>query len=266
MAKKALCIGINTYGGANDLYGCVNDARDWAAFLCAQGYEALTLTDTLATGANIRASIRHLLQEAHHRDRLVIHYSGHGSYVPDANGDEPDGVDECWLAADINATPDAIITDDELVTLLKVRASGVRVAVISDSCHSGTMTRFGMAASRPEVRRIRFMHPGTFLPPKEFARLQTGRAYARVSQPYPAVLLAGCQDDEYSYDAWFGCPEDGSLRANGAFTRVALDTFRAGMSYRAWSNAIKRQLPSPDYPQEPNLRAGFWQKFWQALA
>ena len=34
MTKKALCIGINDYPGTqNDLNGCVNDARDWAAAL-----------------------------------------------------------------------------------------------------------------------------------------------------------------------------------------------------------------------------------------
>ena len=39
MTKRALCVGINDYPGANmDLAGCVNDARDWQALLESRGY------------------------------------------------------------------------------------------------------------------------------------------------------------------------------------------------------------------------------------
>jgi len=258
--KTALCIGINKYPNTdNDLQGCVNDAQDWAAKLSSVGYTPTLLLDTQATGTNIRDAVRNVLGNARRGDRLVITYSGHGSYVPDVNGDEPDGVDECWCASDIAVHDSGYITDDELSTLLQQRAANVRCAVISDSCHSGTMTRFFTLSHVTERRRIRFLAPKDFLPADKFAQLKGGRAYARVSKAYPAVLMAGCQDTEYSYDAWFGG------RPNGAFTRAALDTLKPGISYRAWRKAIGAILPSRDYPQTPNLLAGWWQGCWKAL-
>jgi len=259
--KTALCIGINTYPGTeNDLQGCVNDAHDWATKLSSLGYAPTLLLDRQATGTNIRDLVRSLLANARRGDHAVITYSGHGSYVPDVNGDEPDGVDECWCASDIASHESGYLTDDELSTMLQQRAANVRCAVISDSCHSGTMTRMFPLSAVTQRRRIKYIAPKDFLPAAQFARLRAGRAFARVSKAYPAVLVAGCQDTEYSYDGWFGD------RANGVFTRAALDTFKPGMSYRAWRSAIGRILPSRDYPQTPNLSAGWWQGCWKALA
>ena len=62
--------------------------------------------------------------------------------------------------------------------------------------------------------------------------------------------MSGCQDTEYSYDAWF------QGRPNGAFTFVALRALKSlptKATYRDWYNAIRKMLPSQQYPQSPNL-------------
>jgi hypothetical protein len=68
-------------------------------------------------------------------DIFLLTYSGHGGQVPDTNGDEPDRKDETWVLYD------GELVDDELHELYTQFKSGTRVVVLSDSCHSGTVTR-----------------------------------------------------------------------------------------------------------------------------
>jgi len=270
MAKKALCIGINDYPGtASDLSGCVNDAKDWAAALTARGFAVETLLDRKATGDGIRAAIGRLLAQSRTGDCLVVQFSGHGSFVPDEDGDEPDGTDECLCPYDIAGR--GPITDDELFDLFSARPPGVRLVMISDSCHSGTVARFAPILTPPTMpgraaprRLVRFLPPAVFLSRREAAKLGIGRALRRSSPPgrYAALLLAGCQDTEYSYDAWF------AGRPNGAFTYVALQTLKslpARASYQSWYKAIRRMLPSQQYPQTPNLFGSSRMKRWRVL-
>lgn len=270
MAKRALCIGINDYPGTgSDLAGCVNDANDWAAALAKRGFSVATLFDRKATGAGIRAAIRTLLDAAKRGDSLIIQYSGHGSFVPDEDGDEPDGTDECLCPYDIGAR--GPITDDELFELFSTKATGARLVLISDSCHSGTVSRFAPISTPPTMpgpaaprRLVRFLPPAAFLSKREVAKMGLTRALHRSSPPgrYASLLMSGCQDTEYSYDAWF------QGRANGAFTYVALRALAslpAKATYRDWYNAVRKALPSQQYPQTPNLYGASSMKRWKAL-
>lgn len=107
------------------------------------------------------------------------------------------------------------------------------------------------AAGRQAPRRtVRFLPPLNFLPPAAAAWLN---GQVRSSAPpgrQTGLLLAGCQDSEYSYDAYF------RGRPNGAFTFVALDALKRlpkAATYQAWFDAIRKLLPSRQYPQSPNL-------------
>ena len=100
MSKQALCIGINDYPGTDgDLAGCVNDAQDWTALLEEKGFSVRNLFDAQATHAAMVQAIGDLVSDASADDTVVITYSGHGTWVPDTSGDEPDGRDEALLAA-----------------------------------------------------------------------------------------------------------------------------------------------------------------------
>jgi hypothetical protein len=75
--------------------------------------------------------------------------------------------------------------------------------------------------------------------------------------------MSGCRDFEFSYDATF----DG--RPNGAFTYLALAALRElppTATYREWTTAIARALPSQDYPQTPCLQGSSSQRGWPVLA
>jgi hypothetical protein len=269
--KYALCFGINDYPGTgSDLSGCVNDANDWKSALTKRGFQTRLITDKQATRKNMLAEMKEVIQNAKRGDSIVLTYSGHGTFIPDADGDEPDGTDECLVPYDIRTK--GPITDDELFELFSSKASGVRLVFLSDSCHSGTVARFAPITTPPTLssggtiprRIVRFLPPSVFLSKSKISKLGTSRALRRASPPgrYGGLLMSGCLDAEYSYDAWF------NGRANGAFTFVALralKSLKANATYRDWYNSIRQTLPSQQYPQTPNLFGSSSMKRWRVF-
>ena len=65
---------------------------------------------------------------------LLIFYGGHGNQVRDIDGDESDGLDECWVLQG-----GGIILDDVLTDMLAGAPPSATFVVVSDSCSSGTM-------------------------------------------------------------------------------------------------------------------------------
>jgi metacaspase-1 len=269
--KIALCIGINDYPGTgSDLSGCINDANDWAAALTEKGFAVQKLINKHATRAGILAAMTSIISNAKSGDSIVFQYSGHGTYIPDVNGDEPDGTDECICPYDINTK--GPITDDELFDLYNSREKGVKLVFFSDSCHSGSVTRFAPITTPPTIagrnapqRKVKFLPPAAFLSARKVSELGIRRSIRSTSPPgrYAGLLMAGCQDVEYSYDAVF------QGRPNGAFTFVALSTLKklkANATYADWHKAIKKVIPSQQYPQTPNLFGTASMKKWKVLA
>jgi hypothetical protein len=264
MAKKALCIGINNYPGTDmDLQGCVNDATDWAGVLSERGFKVASLLDDQATKAAMLKSMGELIGKAGKGDTLVITFSGHGTYQPDTDGDEIDGLDEALCPYDLQTNGEAL-TDDEIRNLFLTRKAGVRIVLISDSCHSGTVTR-AAKAEKDADSRPRFMPMGNWLPDKLLPKNRSGKVAATMSGPAgtsPLVaaysnklgdlLLSGCKEgpNNFSYDARI------KGRFNGAFTYYALKSLKAmkpGATYAEWHKAITKYLPSASYPQSPQI-------------
>lgn len=269
MAKTALCIGINNYPGTHmDLQGCVNDAEDWAAELAARGFEVTKLIDVKATKAAMSKALKTVIGGAKKGDTVVITFSGHGTVVPDESGDEVDGYDEGLCPYDLQTGGGALI-DDEIHEIFSARAAGIRLVLISDSCHSGTVTR--AVASDPDaddVPRPRFMPMGNWLPADKLPRAANGAPLTQVNTGAGAsafakavirrsgdLLMAGCKEgpNNFSYDASI------KGRPNGAFTYYALKALKSlppKATYDDWIAAITpTQLPSASYPQSPQLVA-----------
>lgn len=264
MSKKALCIGINNYPGTDmDLSGCVNDANDWSGVLAERGFTVQKLLDAQATKAAMVAAIKSLVTGAAAGDSLVITFSGHGTVAPDQDGDEPDGVDEGLCPYDINKG-NALI-DDEIRVLFAQRTPGARLLLISDSCHSGTVTRAAPADPEADGVRPRFMPMGAWLPEDRLPRAAGGGVATHIARtntrsPWTSavagggtdLLLAGCEEgpNNFSYDATI------AGRPNGAFTYYALKALKrlpTGATYADWHAAIRKSLPSANYPQTPQV-------------
>lgn len=261
---RAVCIGINDYPGTgSDLTGCVNDAKDWAAELTKRGFETSTLLDRKATKAAMVAAMAEVVTATGSGEIGVITYSGHGTWVPDDDGDEPDRRDEALCPHDLGTA--GPLLDDDLFEVFAEQRPGAKIVFISDSCHSGSVARFAppLGDQAGATHRTRFLPPATFL-----GKADTRRALAVATAPIAgisrrtALLLAGCKDTEYSYDASFGD------RPNGAFTYVALEALRTlpeKASYRQWMTEVRKKLPSQDYQQTPQLTGTTSQKKWPVL-
>jgi hypothetical protein len=267
--KRSLHIGINDYPGvSSDLSGCVNDAMDWLQALGLRGFlDQATLFDKQATKKSMLDAIVKMVEETGPSDLGVITYSGHGTWVPDVDGDEADGRDEALCPYDIGTTG-AVITDDELFEIFSQRKYSARIVFISDSCHSGSVSRASVAVPGLKdeswnFQRTKFLAPEFHLDKTLLAtarRVEKSQAKSKIRAA--TVLFAGCQDTEYSYDAWF------AQRPNGAFTYVALKTLEQmppESTYWDWYKAIRTFLPHVQYPQTPQLSCARYQREWKIL-
>lgn len=260
MTREAVHVGINAYR-SSPLRGCVNDAHDWNSVAEAGGYTRRTL---LLDAAATKAAILDAIDQAAHRlrsgDRFMLTYSGHGSWGPDRSGDEADRRDECLVPVDYQRA--GMLWDDELHEALVSFRRGVRRLVASDSCHSGTVTR-SLTSRRTDPTAV-----PRYLPPAEWiGDARTLEDAVRVEGTRPvgtprtgAVLLSGCTDLEYSYDAQIGG------RPRGAFTAAAIEALHVDRprTVNAWHKGIRRRLPTEQYPQTPEVVATTWQRYGYA--
>jgi hypothetical protein len=232
--KKAICVGINNYPGtANDLQGCVNDANDWSELLKGLGFETSLMLDSQATRQKIKTNLNTLIASAGESDVIVFTYSGHGTQVIDSNGDEGDTYDEAIYVYD------GTILDDELRMIIDTMNPKATLVVISDSCFSGTVTRLV-----PENTKPRFM-PAKNISPDRVVR----QRFLLPEANMPELLISGCSDSEYSYDAEI------NGRYNGAMTAMALKVIKQNpnVSYSEFYASLRKLLPSSEYPQTPQL-------------
>lgn len=266
MAKRALLIGINKYQIAGaDLRGCVNDVKSLSQalvdFFGFKKKDITVLTDGQATKKAMQAGIKRIVKDSKKGDVAVIHYSGHGSNVPDDNGDEADGRDEILCPTDLNW--DDTLRDDWLRTALDQVKPGVNLTVIMDCCHSGTNTR----EIRPPDEKIisRYLPSPWALAAAESGHRDVGkkvRSQLRRSAPaarrtkdivgaeLPEVLITGCRDTQTSADAFI----DGTY--NGALTYALVDAMtraKGKLTYRELHERATGVLVKKKFEQVPQL-------------
>ena len=267
MAKRALLIGINKYQipGA-DLRGCVNDVKDLSAALVEfYGFKKSDITvlvDGAATQKAMQAGITSLLRRAKKGDVLVLHYSGHGSNVPDdlKNKDEADGRDEILCPTDLNW--DKPFRDDWLRTAFDTLPAGVSFTTIMDCCHSGTNTRAILPPDAKVKQRylpspwgLAAAESGRGLPKRVTTELRrssrsTRKARDIVNAELPEILITGCRDTQTSADAFI------NGRYNGALTFALVDAIRKSkgrLTYRQWHDRTAEVLKARKFDQVPQL-------------
>lgn len=270
----SLHIGLNSvsakaYGGwEGPLAACEFDAADMASIAKDKGMKPTVLLTRKGTRANVLSGLRGAAKVLKSGDFFFLTYSGHGGQVPDVSGDEQeeDKQDETWCLYD------GQLIDDELYYELSRFADGVRVLVLSDSCHSGTVVRAAPPAPGGPSQRPKLMPAAvamrTYREHKAFYdKLQrdvakaagkaavdpdtalaniaaSGRLTAIVRKFKPMVILiSGCQDNQTSMDG----------EHNGAFTEQLLRTWNHGTfagNYGSFHAHIKAAMPAT---QTPNL-------------
>ncbi len=201
----ALIIGLNRVdpGKYNDWDGyltpCESDADDMADIALSKGFEVKILLTEAATRQSVIDEMTIAANQLESGDIFAVYYSGHGSWLPDVNGDEDDEQDETWCLYD------GEIMDDELLVRYANFAEGVRVVVISDSCHSGTVTKGdivrsikgGMPSPQFQTKAMPdSMVKGVYEQNKEFYdRIQAETSNIKEADVKASILLiSGCQD------------------------------------------------------------------------
>ncbi len=246
---RSLHIGLNRidpshYGTDGALAGCHNDAHDMEAIAGGLGYDPrAVLLDEQATVKATKAAINLASADLAPGDVFLMTYAGHGGQVPDTNGDEVadtlggragDGKDETWCLFDRQ------LIDDELYTMLGGFREGVRVIVISDSCHSGTVTRDldlgGRFLGRDTLDRVYKKHA------QEYDDVQDAYpARDRVMIGASVILISGCMDNQTSGDG----------EANGLFTEHLKAEWKDGTfrgSLKRLRTTIVRTMPANQTP------------------
>ncbi len=245
LAGVSLHIGLNSVdpkhyaGWSGELVACEFDANDMAAIAKAAGMKSTSLMTKAATRAKVLSAMRDAAKRLKAGDLFFLSYSGHGGQVPDVTGEESDKKDETWCLYD------GQLIDDELYLELSKFKSGVRILVLSDSCHSGTVTRAlpapqsasGRSKAMPGpvalrtyrdnqsfydgLQRAAADSAGKALDPDAaLARITVSTRLSAVAKDFgPAVILiSGCQDNQTSSDG----------DHNGAFTEHLLQVWNQG--------------------------------------
>lgn len=284
MRKKALLVGINAYASA-PLYGCVNDVKAMKEVLTSlYGFSddnIRLLTDKEATSKAIVDGLGWLAQDSEEKSVRVFHYAGHGHFVPDTSGDEPDGADEALVPYDQKKSN--YLIDDKLKELYVRFSANSSLTLIMDCCHAGSNNR-----GPNDKINYRFIPP-TYAERKAIAAakkkfheaqrafvMQEVNAFAKVRgrdveferrieaamekfqkmrfgdvrTSESNVLLAACQSDQQAADAKIG------RNFNGAFTYYLVKALRDAngrVSYRKLIENTAKELDAHRFVQVPQL-------------
>ena len=262
MAKgRSLHIGLNNvdpdaYGGWDgQLKACEADANDMEALAEGLGYETRKLLTAEATSSAILEELAHAVTDLEEGDIFFLTYSGHGGQLPDTNGDDADRMDETWVAFDRQ------IVDDELYAAFGTFQPGVRIALLSDSCHSGTVAKAVLRAVQPDALTAALSSadsPSNLMKAMpadvcerdykarkaDYDRIQKQvKAFDKTEIGASVVLISGCQDNQTSADG----------DRNGLFTETLKGVWDDGTfrgSYGRFAKEIVKRMPpwqTPNY-------------------
>lgn len=245
------------------LLGCENDARAMRDLAQVEGYRSDILLTQDATREAVMAGLHRAARDLRDGDQFVFTIAGHGSQVMDRNSDEAE-----MRNRNMDSTMclfDGQFIDDELWNIFTHFDQGVRIVMIADTCHSGTMARRlptldHMAAEGETLVLRRPRH----LPLALAARVeeQNRDFYERIAHEVPhvsrAILasptrspvrasiiqFAACLDEQEALDG----PE------NGAFTEALLRIWNQGKfdgSYRKLHERVAEEMAA--FNQTPRL-------------
>lgn len=255
MAKGiSLHIGLNYVdpnhysGWDGKLTAAEYDANDMFLITKSEGIQASKLIRDEASRDNVIFEIRKAASVLSPNDLFIISYSGHGGQLPDVNGDEDDGMDETWCLYD------GQLVDDELSLLWSTFKKDVRILVVSDSCHSGTVTKM----IRNNILKLEIGFINKFMPSeiesttyfnnKEFYDeiLTNIKNVDSLDIQANVKLISGCQDNQLSADGSF----------NGRFTGALKRVWNGGKfngNYFTFYKQIMNLLPPDQTPNYYNI-------------
>lgn len=204
---KAVLFGLNYSATPNaKLNGCINDVTNMSKYLkskmnipCTIFTDESNPQDTTGQGMIRRLYELAVQSFSENLDFVWIHYSGHGTYIIDKNGDEKDGQDECLVPSDFSTK--GLISDDIIQSIFRHFNPKTRVICVFDCCHSGTIGDVKYNWEGPRKCTIENI---------------------TCSAPAKIITLSGCTDTQTSADAFNVM---GDKQFTGAMTSCLLAVF-----------------------------------------
>ncbi len=231
MPLRALLIAVDQYhpdSNVRPLAGCLNDVSAVRKFLLDHYSDQLPdpekqiriLRNEQATRAGVIDAFRDHLGLAGPDDTVLIYFSGHGAQNITAAEFQPfvpDDKEEGWVLYDSRLPGHFDLADKEIALLLEAIGQGQpAVVLISDSCHSGSVTRGSEDFAGWKPRFI----PGS-KEPRPLDSYLNGEYRKRLDQQnmlsIPAtrhIVFSACDNKEVAWESDEKC---------GVFTRALLD-------------------------------------------
>ncbi|MDQ5770721.1 caspase family protein [Thiothrix subterranea] len=220
-------IGLNNldkshYGDSyNKLIGCKNDACNMCELSIKHGFnrEPIFKYNEKATFGSVTKALKAFSDAiVKPKDFLFVTLSGHGGQLKDKNISEndfeKDKYDETFCLYDKQ------ILDDTLYQYLADFKEGVRILLLIDSCHSGTLTRSSdvkkFNVKELDVHQAKRVQDNNVSIYDEMLLNRNQRKKIKAS----VIQISACADNEKTSD---GDP-------NGAFTTIFLDIMKNGFN------------------------------------
>ncbi|MBU1668991.1 caspase family protein [bacterium] len=235
---------------------CEQDALDMQTIALSQNFKSsFLLLSENATREAVKATITLASEELTSGDMLLLTYSGHGGFVLDRSGDEEDDrLDETWCLYN------GQLLDDELKYFWTLFDEGVRIFILSDSCHSGTVSKVPISFTTQEESKIFKKKLLSYAVAKEvyiknqdfYRELEEQVAWVSDKDVKASVkLFAACQDPQVSYTMTFA--------KNSVFTEKLKEVWNNGKfsgNYAEFFEKVKEKVVALDFlptVQTPNL-------------
>lgn len=257
--QRALIIGIDHYAPPAgykptdstgrkeyaDLKGSVNDAMSILSVITSrfnfQQKNIDTLFNEKATRDGILKSMQDLLSKSKSGDLAFLYYAGHGSRMKNSLSFEVSKMDQTIVPSNTWQQGVSDIRDKELAKLFNdFLDKGVKLTVIFDCCHSGSITR------------------GPNIAPETFRYIPMSNLDSRDPSRYPIpetrsgdnfLIYASAQADELAAEQ-----DDDNMVRHGAFTVAllqALNQLSADASALTIFSSARAILKSNGKKQEP---------------
>lgn len=253
----ALLVGINQYQVAKSLNACVNDANNMKTYLetaAAQSGAKLSLvmlTNEQATREKVLRTFEKQLGQAGKDDVALFYFSGHGgreSAHPAFRHTEKDNTLETLICHDSAYVRG--IADKELRYLIhKISTKNPHVVIITDSCHSGDVTRH----NDPDYRVKQFFPPAEdklgsvfaqrswkeFIFSNELSEAKANASAANLDTVLPQgkhIHIAACKANEQAFE----------VADTGVLTQALLHVLTKSAGNITYQNLYNRLLALAD--------------------
>jgi hypothetical protein len=247
--KVALVIGCSykdNHQNIPALNGTLNDAQNMVKLLTKIGYNVTFMTDAAVKSSplypnrfNIQNAFISLLQSTQSGDDVVIFFAGHGTQILSSVmkiGDEmvntlqydSDGKDEAIVPVDVTyaqgeINKDTLIIDDTLrYWLQQYGKKDVRIFLMFDCCHSGTMCDLQYSYSCPDniadvgvsSNTINVNDIKNKLTTEEIVGAPNNNAIQAT-----VITLSACKDSEVSWEEYVQLGDMSGKESQGLLTR-----------------------------------------------